>query len=99
MEIYISTFCKEVTEPINMGGLAKGLSTQLQKMFQLDVKNVWEIVCCEFKDYKAPIFIMYSCYNFIKIPMLGFANIFSFLDSAISVYKLSNHPFQTKLGN
>ena len=31
-----------------MGGLAKGLSIQLPNMFQLDVKNVWEIVYWEF---------------------------------------------------
>jgi len=49
MEIYISTFCKEVTEPIKMGGLAKEFSIQLQKMFQLDAENVWEIVCWEIK--------------------------------------------------
>jgi len=33
-----------------MGGLGKGLSIQLPKMFQFDKKNVWEIVCWEFKD-------------------------------------------------
>jgi len=33
MEIYVSTFCKEVIEPIIMGGLSKGPSIQLQKKF------------------------------------------------------------------
>jgi len=30
-----------------MGGLAKKLSIQLQKMLQFDAKNVWENVCWE----------------------------------------------------
>jgi len=42
-----------------MGGLAKGLSTQLQKMFQLYVKNVWEIVFWEFKPWTTMVFDMY----------------------------------------
>jgi len=32
-----------------MGGLAKGLPLQLQKMFQLDAENVWENICWEIK--------------------------------------------------
>jgi len=34
LEIYISIFGQEVTEPIKMGGLAKGLSIQAQNWMQ-----------------------------------------------------------------
>ena len=43
------------TEPIKMGGLAKGLSFQLQKMLQLDAENVLENVCWEIKGYTVQV--------------------------------------------